>query len=25
MSEKPTRQVAVILERTPVASRWITH
>ncbi len=25
MSEKPTRQVAVILERTPVASRWATH
>jgi hypothetical protein len=25
MSEKPTRRVAVILERTPVASRWVTH
>jgi hypothetical protein len=25
MSEKPTRQVAVILERTPIASRWATH
>jgi len=25
MSEKPARQVAVILERTPVASRWATH
>lgn len=25
MSDKPTRQVAVILERTPVASRWTTH
>lgn len=25
MSEKPARQVAVILERTPVESRWATH
>lgn len=25
MSEKPSRAVAVVLERTPVASRWATH
>jgi len=25
MSEKPSRQVAVILERTAVSSRWVTH
>lgn len=25
MSERPSRQVAVILERAPVASRWATH
>ena len=25
MSEKPVRRVSVVLERTPVASRWATH
>lgn len=25
MSERPTRKVAVVLERTPVESRWATH
>lgn len=25
MSEKPSRRAAVILERTPIASRWATH
>ena len=25
MSEKPSRRVAVVLERTPVASPWTTH
>ena len=25
MSERPTRKVAVVLERTEVASRWVTH
>ena len=25
MSEKPTRRVAVVLERVPVQSRWATH
>jgi hypothetical protein len=25
MKENPSRRVAVILERTPVASRWATH
>lgn len=25
MSDTPTRQVAIILERTPISSRWATH
>lgn len=25
MSERPTRRVAVVLERTPVDSRWVSH
>jgi len=25
MSERPARKVAVVLERTEVASRWVTH